>query len=269
MDLIAEIGWNHMGDMNLAETMIKAAKNAGATHAKFQTWSEKDLKAGPWDTDGRRDIYKKAELSEKQFQHLLDICLSENIKFLTSVFNAKDVVAMSEISSSAIKIPSPEIANEELLKKAAKSFRKVYLSTGASTEEEIDKAVEILEKNGTDFTLLHCVSKYPCEDHQVNLPRIQHLKKKNKSVGISDHSPDSLSAILAIPLGISVIEKHFTTDNELPGRDNKFALLPKEFAKITTAIKRYEMMIEDLGIEFQNDEQEVREIYRGRWNETN
>ena len=85
--LIAEIGWNHMGDMELAKNMIISAAKSGADICKFQTWSEKNLKSGPWDNDGRREIYKKAELSEEQHFELKKICEENKVLFLTSVFN--------------------------------------------------------------------------------------------------------------------------------------------------------------------------------------
>ena len=88
--LIAEIGWNHMGSISLAEKMIKAAKNSGADYAKFQTWSVNSLKPGPWDKDGRRQIYEKAELNKEDYSKILKICKKYKIKFLTSLFNHKD-----------------------------------------------------------------------------------------------------------------------------------------------------------------------------------
>ena len=91
INLIAEIGWNHMGDMDLAEKMIIAAKKNGADYCKFQTWSEKNLKAGPWDTDGRREIYIKAGLTEEKHNKLKKIFKEKKINFLTSVFNINDL----------------------------------------------------------------------------------------------------------------------------------------------------------------------------------
>lgn len=265
MELIAEIGWNHMGDIDLAMRMIKAAKDAGATHAKFQTWREADLKSGPWDGDGRREIYQKAQLSDSQFQQLKNYCDSVDVQFMTSLFNERDVDAMAAIEPAHVKIPSPEIANKELLEESGRAFDKVFLSTGASTELEIDQALKILQAGGADVVLMHCVSSYPCRDEKVNLPRISALQKKHDKIGFSDHTSDELSALFAIAMGVVSIEKHFTIDNDLPGRDNKFALLPQAFSKIAVAMKRYQEMTIDYGIEYQPEEVEVREVYRGRW----
>ena len=122
MDIIAEIGWNHMGDFKLIEKMVEAAANSGATYAKFQTWSERDLKPGPWDKDGRREIYRKAQLREDDYMRIKEICEQNEIRFLTSVFNPKDLPSMASVSDVAVKIPSPEIANKNLLMDARKMF---------------------------------------------------------------------------------------------------------------------------------------------------
>ncbi len=265
MELIAEIGWNHMGDFQLLKKMVRAAAEAGATYAKFQTWRVKNLKPGPWDEDGRRDIYKAAELTTSDFFKVKRTCEEHGVNFLTSVFNPEDLEDMARVSDEAIKIPSPEVANIPLLEGAGKLFKKVYLSTGASTEEELDQAIDILRSLDCELTLLHCVSIYPCPDDKVNLPRIKRLKEKHSRVGFSDHTPDNLSALFAIALGVDCIEKHFTIDKNLPGRDNRFALLPDEFKAIADAAARYELMSHDLGLEFQPEEKEQREIYRGRW----
>ena len=265
MDLIAEIGWNHMGDMDLLKRMVHAAKGAGATHAKFQTWHESRLGPGPWDTDGRRDIYKKAELSNEQFAQVRRICDAEGIRFMTSVFDARDVEAMAAVSDGEVKIPSPEVVNVPLLEEAARRFKRVFLSTGATTGDEVDAALRILRAGNVDIVLMHCVSTYPCVDERVNLPRLDHLRAKHPVIGFSDHTPDAMSAVFAIGWGVAAIEKHFTIDNGLPGRDNKFALLPDAMAQIAEAAARFEQMSVDHGLDYQSAEEDQRITYRGRW----
>lgn len=267
--LIAEIGWNHMGDMKLAEKMIVAAKKSGATHAKFQNWKVSKLKKGPWDKDGRREIYKKAELNNSKTIKLFNICKNNSINFLTSIFDVDEVDFISSIDNSVIKIPSPELRNKELLKKCSNKFKTIILSTGASLLNEVKNSLNIIKKNNENckIILLHCVSLYPCSDDNVRLQRIEKLKKIHNLVGISDHTPDSLSSILSLNFDITAIEKHFTIDNNLPGRDNKFALLPHEFAKIGIAIKRYRLMNnnETNSDFYLEKEKEIREVYSGRW----
>tara|TARA_Y100000816_G_C26055874_1_gene554058 strand:- start:347 stop:1159 length:813 start_codon:yes stop_codon:yes gene_type:complete len=265
VDLIAEIGWNHMGDLELAEKMIISAKASGASHAKFQTWHEKNLKQGPWDDDGRKEIYKKAELSLSDFKILKKICEANGIKFLTSVFTISDVEEMSKINNHEIKIPSHEIYNVPLIEKCCQYFQTLFVSTGASTKKELEKIIEVLKLSKREFILMHCVSSYPCSDKNVNLPRIQHLKKYHNRVGFSDHTEDIQASLFSLSYGIEVIEKHFTIDNNLPGRDNKFAILPEDLKILASNIDRFKRMRIDHGIDYQDCESETVNVYRGRW----
>ena len=126
--IIAEIGWNHMGNIQLAEKMIKAAAKAGADYCKFQTWSVENLKNGPWDSDGRRQIYEKAQLSFEDHIKLKQICSKYNVNFFTSLFNINDVLMLKKINKKIIKIPSHEIHNLSLIKKCLTNFDKVLIS---------------------------------------------------------------------------------------------------------------------------------------------
>jgi len=262
--IIAEIGWNHMGNMNLAEKMIKMASESGADYAKFQTWQVKNLKEGPWDKDGRREIYLKAELKKHHYPILVKICKKHKIKFLTSIFNYKDLELISKLNLNTIKIPSPENRNKELLKICSKNFKNIFLSTGAAKITEIKKSFKLLKRN--NVTLMHCVSMYPCPDSNVNLSRIQKLKRINAKakIGISDHSPDIVSTLFSLPMGIELIEKHFTIDNNLPGRDNKFAILPNALKDLKEKILRFQSMSK-YNQKLSKEENEVRQVYSGRW----
>ena len=112
--IIAEIGWNHCGDMQLAKDMAMSAKVSGATYAKYQTWSVDRLKPGSWDDDGRRQIYEKAELSKEDHTELINYCNKIGIKFLSSVFSVDDAKLLVELGCKEVKIPSFESRNHEL-----------------------------------------------------------------------------------------------------------------------------------------------------------
>ena len=264
--LIAEIGWNHMGSLKLAEKMIKAAKESGADYAKFQTWRVKNLKSGPWDSDGRRNIYKKAELSKQDYTKISKICKKYKIKFLTSLFNHEDYELIKHLRLVTIKIPSPENRNKDLLKFSSKKFKNIFLSTGAAKISEIKKSLNFLKNN--NVTVMHCVSSYPCTDENADLSRILKLKKISKSIGLSDHTNDILSSTLSLNLGITLIEKHFTIDNSLPGRDNKFAILPNKFLELKNNIIRFNKMFKKRQEVFISQEKEIRNIYTGRWSKS-
>ena len=139
MIIIAEIGWNHMGDMELAKEMIDSAVESGADICKFQTWSEKKLGKGSWDNDDRREIYKKAELTREKHYILKDYCKNKKTKFLSSVFDDDGINIMHEINPELVKIASQEVANLDLIQKCLAKFDKVILSTGASKWDEVLK----------------------------------------------------------------------------------------------------------------------------------
>ena len=285
--VIAELSWCHMGDMTLAEKMIREASKAGAQYAKFQSWSVKNLKPGPWDADGRRQIYEKAELSEQKHKDLIKICGDNNIEFLTSVFCKEDAERVADLGCTKVKIPSTEIANIPLLEYVNLYFNEVFFSCGASTFDEIRTALLVLGKSKynvhtqpgdklempgqyMDITLLHCVSSYPCPFDKVNLPRIEQLKNKFSGFpklrfGYSGHGLGIHDAMAALEYHIQVIEKHFTIDNDLPGRDNKFAVLPHELKELCTYIKNRWDMQKGICSQYDPAEEEARNVYRGRW----
>ena len=264
-ELIAEIGWNHMGDMELASRMVMAAKVAGADYAKFQIFSTKNLKSGPWDTDGRRDIYEKAQLSVRDIQRLMKVCEDSRIKFMSSVFSVDDAKVLASVDVRDVKIPSSEIRNENLISFCNDHFDHVFMSTGTATIEEIDRAILLIDK--ADLTLFHCVSCYPCPMEKANLPRINTLKQgyPTADVGYSDHTEGVLAAKMALEYGISHIEKHFTTNKELPGRDNKFAINPTELRDLRYYMDERDKAMINHGMDYQSCESEMREVYSGRW----
>ena len=156
-ELVAEIGWNHMGDMSLAEKMISEASTSGAEYCKFQTWKVKNLRDGPWNTDGRLEIYNKAELSDQDHLTLVDLCKKHNVKFLTSVFNTNDIKFVSSLSNEAIKIPSHEVYNIDLIKKSCDNFKKIFISVGACEWEEFNNILNS-EIDLKKVYFRHCVS---------------------------------------------------------------------------------------------------------------
>jgi N,N'-diacetyllegionaminate synthase len=261
--IIAEIGWNHMGDMELASKMIQSAAKNGADVCKFQTWSEDKLKEGAWDHDGRRSIYKRAQLSPEDHQYLKKVCEQNQVKFLTSVFNENDLHFLDGLGMGMIKIPSHEVYNIELIKKAEKFFDKILVSTGASKWDEVMRLVETIDPE--KLVLMHCVSAYPCPVERINLPRLQRLRELSGIVGYSGHYSGIDDAIAAICRGTTYIEKHYTIEHDLPGRDNKFAILPEQLKSLANFRDNYQLMNTDLGLDLQDIEQDTYDNYRGRW----
>jgi len=261
IDIIAELGWNHMGDMDLAKDMIYASKEAGANYVKFQTWKVDRLTDGPWDTDGRREIYEQAELSEDNHYFLKDTCEAAGIKFLTSVFSHRDLAFIRQLTNE-VKIPSPESGNIALVQDAIDMFDKIFISTGASYKKEYnlwakeDKAI-----------LMHCTSAYPCDPKDFNIAKLNYIKAITNKFGYSGHQPIVWDAMVAISHGACVIEKHLTLDNNLPGRDNKFALLPDAFSQIRKFADHYNLMVkgQECSADILECEQQYRTFHKGRW----
>jgi N,N'-diacetyllegionaminate synthase len=263
--IIAEVGWNHMGDVGLAKQMIDAAAKAGADYVKFQTWSVEDLVSGTWDTDGRRQIYEKAELTREKHEQLLEYCLEKNVRFLTSVFNVKHVKMLKEIGCKEIKIASCEALNRNLVNECIDTFDKIYISTGGLTEGECAFLVNFVSRATDKVILLHCVSLYPCPDNKSNIGRMTLLNELSDcDVGYSDHTAGTYAPFIAISKGAKVIEKHFTTDNDLPGRDNKNACLPKTLEEICEFRNLHHILEKNVTLGRDNNEAAFEE-FRGRW----
>lgn len=264
---IAEIGWNFMGDISLAEKMISAAKEAGASHVKFQFWKEESLKPGPWDTDGRREIYKSAQLNAERIEHLNAFSNNLNLVPFYSVFSTEDLDYLFDLGLSLVKIPSHEIYNLELIKNALIKFDVVILSTGACKESELFEVAELVSNSKCQVVVMHCVSSYPCDASMLNLPRLTFLQKlfPKATLGLSDHTSSTVLPAVSVAFGVSVVEKHFTVDNDLPGRDNKFALLPDNFAEMTSNFEEAKLACRFLGIGSQKNEEDIIKNYRGRW----
>ena len=264
IDLIAEIGWNFMGNLKLAEKMIKAAKSSGATYAKFQYWNPNKLKDGPWMKDGRYEIYKKAFLDKDKLLFLKSTCNKYNIKFLCSVFSVEDASFVKNLKINNIKVPSHEIYNSKLHQFVVNNFNKIFVSLGAGTKSEIIKACNIYKKH-PNWTPMHCVASYPCELQNINLSQIAKYQKYSKIVGFSDHTQEIITPAFAIIQGARVIEKHFTSNNNLPGRDNKFALNPKKFLEMKKMCDLALLSVQKINKFPQKSELDILNNYRGRW----
>ena len=252
-----------MGDMDLAKRMITESVNNGADMVKFQTWSVDRLKDGPWDEDGRLEIYKKAELTKDNHFELLEYCNDLNIPFFTSVFSVEDAELLSEVQTERVKIASFEARNPALLTYCDSKFDTMYISTGTTTVDEIKESLKYIKTS--NVVLLHCVSSYPLEYANANLPRINSLEKLCNRVGYSDHTFGVEGSKAALEYDVEVIEKHFTIDHDLPGRDNKFAILPHELKELSDYIRLREEMNVNHGNGYLECEEEAREVMTGRF----
>lgn len=252
--IIAEIGSNHNGDMNLAMKMIDAAVEKGVDAVKFQSWSNNSLVSKTeFDANEKYNDSKKKhfgslkEMVEKYYlrpnQHILlkKYCDEKGITFCSTPFSYKEVDLLESLSVDFYKIASMDINNLKLINYIAKKGKPILLSTGMASFSEIEQAVKIIEETGNfQIIILHCISIYPPKMRDVNLNNIKMLQKyyPNYPVGFSDHSIGTSLSIAATTLGVSVIEKHFTIDKDLPGWDHDISANPEEIEFIVKETKK-------------------------------
>ncbi len=261
--LVAEIGWNFIGNISLAKKMILMAKKSGADAVKFQIWNPKNLKRGPWDSDGRKKIYERAFLDKDRYKKLYNFAIKNKLICFASVWSEDGIETLASVSKKIVKIPSPEAYNLKLIEKSLKVFDQVILSAGCLKLKELKKLKKY--KKNKKLIILHCVSSYPLNPEDTNFKKFFYLKKHFSKVGYSGHFHGIDDACYAMANGAILIEKHFTTDNNLQGRDNKFALLPKDFALIDKIRKIYKLFNNNKGLDLQANEKDIYKNYRGRW----
>ena len=214
--IIAEIGANHQGSMQLAKKLIDEAQACGVSAVKFQSWTPSSLYAKSYlrDNPGFHAELEKNHLSIKQLRYLAGYT---EVDFICSVFSRKEADELEDVLD-LYKIASMDLNNVRLLEHIASKSKPVILSCGMGTIDEIGRAVDILRK--LPLTLLHCVSLYPPEYSEVNLSRMLELKKFGVNVGYSDHMEGITTSLVAAALGPIVIEKHFTIDKNAGGWDD-------------------------------------------------
>ena len=254
--IVAEIGINHNGDMNLAKKMILAAKESGADAVKFQNYKTEDfvldrtieytyLSKGNEVTEKQFDMFKRYELSFDQLKELKSYCDDIDITFFSTPTGKQGVDELIQLGVSVIKNGSDFLQNLPFIEELAKTRIPIVISTGMATLAQIDEAVRTFESaGGKELTILQCVSQYPTPLEEVNLLKIPALKKAfGYPVGFSDHTEGSVAAIGAVTLGATFIEKHFTLSHDLEGPDHRFSSTPEEFKSYIDSIRKIEIAL--------------------------
>lgn len=258
--VIAEAGVNHNGSLDIAKKMIDAAFDAGADAVKFQTFKADHMisryapkaayqKKATGKYESQLEMVRKLELDSKAHKVLIDHCRIKGIMFLSTPFDLESINLLNKLGMRIFKIPSGEITNLPYLRKAGALRKKVILSTGMSDLGEIEDALDVLTKAGTerkDITLLHCNTEYPTPMKDVNLKTMLTLKDAFKmNIGYSDHTLGIEVPVAAAALGATIIEKHFTLDRKMKGPDHKASLEPDELRAMVTAIRNIEKALGD------------------------
>lgn len=259
--IVAEIGCNHNGSKELAHKMITKAKECGVDAVKFQTFKAKDLiscyapkaeyqKETTGTADSQLEMTSKLELSHEDFLELKAYAESLGLLVFSTPFDIGSIEFLDSIGQRLWKIPSGEITNLPYLQKIGaikREGKKIILSSGMATIDEIKTCINILVQSGTnekDIILLHCNTEYPTPDCDVNILAIEDLKKNfpEVAIGFSDHSVGYVAAVGAAILGIDLIEKHFTLDKNFAGPDHKASATPEELKILVENVRRIEIM---------------------------
>ena len=261
--IIADCSSNHMGDMSIAEKMVELGAEAGVDMIKFQSWQAEKLRKDFPDYKNTYNRHLKAELSDEDHFKLIEKCNECGVEFLTTCFDLGRIDFLSSLGLKSIKVASSDCTSFRLLDRLMANFEKLIVSTGMSTDEEIEALIKHVK--GHDVTILHCVSIYPAPLDKVNLDKMEWLKTFGISVGFSDHSLGVEASQLAIAMGAEIIEKHYTLSRYLPGKDQAMSTEFNEFKVISEwAAKVYQMRGKQRP-ELTESEMDLRDIYIGKW----
>lgn len=251
--VVAEIGINHNGDLDLARRMIDAAAQAGADSVKFQNYRTEDfvsdrtltidyVSQGTAVTESQYDLFKRCELPRAALRDLKAHCDARGLVFHSTPTSEDGIRDLVDAGAPLLKNGSDYLTNVALIRAMSRTGLPTVLSTGMATASEVDDAVRAFRETGNDrLILLHCTSAYPTPPAETNLRRIPALAAAYRCpVGFSDHTEGVAAAIGAVALGACWIEKHFTLDTGLPGPDHRFSCDPAELRALVGAVRRME-----------------------------
>ena len=265
--LVAEIGFNHNGDVELAKRMIESATINGADAVKLQTFVAREmisntLLADDPDHPGNEipfyEFFQRYELSREDYKVLIAYARTLHIPLFSTPFDDSSLDMLVELEMPALKIASPDLIYTPFLEKVAETGLPVVLSTGMGSVDEISEALHALRK-ANSVILLHCVSNYPSRYEEMNLGCLDGLRSRFElPVGLSDHTLDNLSAVVAASLGAVLIEKHFTLDRNLPGVDQSISMQPEDLRQLKSELLNVTKILGEGKKEIQESEIPVR-----------
>lgn len=270
--IIAEIGINHNGSIDVAKKLIDIASVAGCDAVKFQKRNpdvcvpehqKNVIRETPWGTMTYLEYKHKIEFGKEEYDVIDSYCKEKGIAWSASPWDLDSLNFLNQYDIPFIKIPSAMLTNDELIEATVNTGKKVILSVGMSTEEEISHAVNILQKSN-DFALLHCNSTYPAPINELNLSAIQTLKEKyNCEVGYSGHEFRLGTTVASIYLGATIIERHITLDRTMWGTDHMSSVEPQGLIKLVKGIRELEEAYGDGVVRVTDSQIPVRNKLRG------
>ncbi len=252
--IIGEIGINHNGDMAVCKQLIDVAKDAGADCVKFQkrdidqVYTQEFLdspRESQWGTT-QREQKLGLEFSTEQYQEIEDYCKSKSLEWFASAWDINSQKFLRQFNSKYNKVASAMIVHTELLKEIASEGKHAFISTGMTTYDDIQTAVDIFRRADCSFELMHTVSTYPMKDKDANLNMIKTLKRKfNCDVGYSGHEVGLAISYAAAASGISSLERHITLDRSMYGSDQSASVEPSGFRQLIGAVRKIELAMGD------------------------
>lgn len=252
--VIAEIGINHNGDLNIAKQMIDAAVHAGADAVKFQKRTpdvatppdqQKQMRETPWGYITYLEYRYKVEFDYDQYCELDKHCREKGIAWMVSVWDEPSVDFIEKFDTPAYKIPSASLTDGKLIRKARATGRPLILSSGMSTMEQIRKGVEVA--GAENLALMHCTSTYPCEPEELNLKMVETLRSEFPAlpIGYSGHEVGLVPSAVAVALGACMVERHLTLDRAMWGSDQAASVEPGGFERLVKYIRVTEAALGD------------------------
>lgn len=253
--LIAEIGINHNGSVELAKRLIDLAKKYEFDSVKFQKrdsdicvpeHQKNKMRTTPWGDMTYLEYKKKIEFGVKEYEEIDRYCKKIKIDWFCSSWDYKSVALMKRFNTKYNKVASAMLTNLALIELIAKEKKLTFISTGMSKMNDINKAINIFKKNKCDFVLMHCVSTYPCHEKDLNLNLIITLKQKFKcKIGYSGHENSVSPSIAAWFLGADYIERHITLDRTMYGTDQAASLSEQGLRELTSMLTKFPSMLGD------------------------
>lgn len=253
--IVAEIGINHNGDFDLAQRLISSAAECGVDAVKFQKrdpdicvpeHQKGVIRETPWGQISYLEYKKRLEFDLDQYTILKNLARSLGMEFSASAWDLPSLEFLDDVDLDFHKVASALITNQSFLIEIALRGKRTLASTGMTTWEELDRAVEILQPLGNDLTLLHTISTYPAEETELNLLMIKTLEKRyGLSVGYSGHEATVSPSIFASALGAKVIERHFTLSRASWGTDHGASLEPEGMRRLVGAVKKRDTVLGD------------------------
>ena len=247
--IIAEIGINHNGDVEIAKQLFDVAKDAGADAVKFQkrtidlVYTKEMLdspRESPWGTTQRAQK-EGLEFGLDEYKEIDAYCRDKGIEWFASAWDLESHKFLRQFDCKYNKIASAMIVYEDLLKEVASEKKHTFISTGMTEFDQIDRAVEIFKEADCPFELMHCVSTYPMEDEDANLNRIKTLRDRYKcNVGYSGHEAGLAVSYAATALGITSLERHITLNRAMYGSDQAASVEPAGFRQLVGAVRKIE-----------------------------